>query len=1153
MGHDGTHAENGETNPARLPQWLIPAAVLLLSLAMTLGVHSYLTRQAEAKWQETVARESALIASEIRDRLRAHAQFLRSIRAFFMASDQVSPAEWRAFTQQLQIERNVPGIQAYGYARVTEPLAGAGALRTDEGGIRQPSATRPRLPIVYLAPHSPSNEKSLGFDLLSEPRRARAVISAVERDDVVLSRRIELVQDADSGTPQPGLLMVLPVFRNGAAETVDERRRALIGVVYAAYRMNDLVASFNFANAGLLALRILDDESFNAEIQGAGGRTLLYDAAQADGNALAEEREIEFGQRNWQLEFFTDGKADPSGERHYLLAAGILVSVLLAAASWMQTTHRLRAERYAHGVTAELRRSEERFKLALEGTQDGIWDQDLVAGSFWQSGRLQQILMLPADAGVSGFLAAIHPDDRDRFDDGIRNALATRQAFNSEFRFHRGDGRWIWLRARGRGVYRSEGKAIRIAGTITDISEQREAEVRLQQYRDFLATVLRSIPHPVFAKNGAREYIAANTAFCRLVGRHERDIVGHANVWPMPLPESVSLQLSDIDDRVFASGEDRSDEIVIPLPGGEHTLILSSTRASDAEGHPILIGALTDISELRAAEHARLRADLQRRAILDAATEVAVIATDSSGTITLFNKGAEKMLGHSAEDMVGRATPLRFHLAEEIDERASFLSAELGIPVSGFDTFVAIPRLHGSERREWTYLRRDGTRLTVNLVVTAVHDEAGNITGYLGIAIDTTERNRALAELSRQSARMATIVENIPGGVSLIDNELNFIAANAELLRVLDFPESLFANGSPSLYEVALFNARRGEYGAGDPQAIAMAIVEKARNPVAHVFERTRPNGRTLEVRGTPLPGGGFVTIYTDVTSRKEVEAELMKHRDHLQTLVEERTAGLRAAKEAAERASAAKSEFLANISHELRTPMHSILSFASLGNEKAANATADKLAHYFRRIHQSGERLLGLLNSLLDLAKLEAGMMQLTPTVEDVLPVIREAVAEAESWASERGLRIVTGIDCDDTTAAVDKGRLGQVLRNLLSNAIKFSSRGGTIRIDLAEATLPRGRRSNDPSDLAALQITVADEGVGIPEQELESIFDKFVQSSITKSGAGGTGLGLSICREIALAHRGAIRACNNRGGGASIVLTLPRKLPDPPSRRPG
>jgi signal transduction histidine kinase len=323
-----------------------------------------------------------------------------------------------------------------------------------------------------------------------------------------------------------------------------------------------------------------------------------------------------------------------------------------------------------------------------------------------------------------------------------------------------------------------------------------------------------------------------------------------------------------------------------------------------------------------------------------------------------------------------------------------------------------------------------------------------------------------------------------------------------------------------------------------------MSVVEKARNPTAHMFERTRPNGRTIEVRGTPLPDGGFVTIYTDVTARKAAEAELLHHRDKLQELVVERTADLNTAKEAAEKASEAKSEFLANMSHELRTPMHSVLSFASLGEDKARTLEQEKLAHFFHRIHQSGTRLLGLLNSLLDLSKLEAGMMTLNLREQDMATTVQEAVAEAESWAATRNIHLTIHPGVANTRLPFDATRMGQVIRNLLSNAIKFSPGGATVSILFADIRLPRGRRATDPEEVPALQIEVRDEGMGIPEAELEHIFDKFVQSSKTKTGAGGTGLGLAICREIVHAHRGSIRACNNPGGGASLIVSLPQDV---------
>jgi PAS domain-containing protein len=159
--------------------------------------------------------------------------------------------------------------------------------------------------------------------------------------------------------------------------------------------------------------------------------------------------------------------------------------------------------------------------------------------------------------------------------------------------------------------------------------------------------------------------------------------------------------------------------------------------------------------------------------------------------------------------------------------------------VEGFDIFVTMARLYGAESREWTYVRKNGSRLLVSLAVTAVREHDGTVTGYLGIATDITERKQVLAELQRQRARMETIIEHIPGGVSLIDSELHFIAANQELKKVLDFPDSLFSSGPPSLFEVALFNARRGDYGLGDPHKLAMDVVERARHPTPHRFERS--------------------------------------------------------------------------------------------------------------------------------------------------------------------------------------------------------------------------------------------------------------------------------------------------------------------------
>lgn len=1160
MRPETRHSELHDAVGDKTSSWYLPLSVFVLSLLMTIGVYLYLTRQAELNWRAELSRDAALITSEVRDRLRSHAQFLRGVRAFFAASDHVSPQEWAEFTAQLQLDRNIPGIQAYGFAPVVAPgqlEKFSAARRRDESGeagaffaIRPPATGfEQALPVSYIAPLTPLNKAALGFNLLSEARRREAVEMARDRDEIILSRRIELVFEDHMKERQPGFLMVLPVYRrNAPISTVEERRRAFIGVVVAGYRLRDFMQTLNYANSGLLSLRIFDDESFNTARTEAS-LSLLYDGGSHRDGRVTEIRELDFGQRNWQLRFTPNRTGPQDSAPLWMLFSGLMVSVMLGIASRIQSSYRERAESLARDMTVELRRSEERFKLAAEGTNDGIWDRDLEHGTVWHSERLRQLMGFPPDtdtANVDFFLSRIHPDDRPALEAALGKHLSDRKPYSVEYRFRKGNGEWAWFRSHGQGVWRNDGRAVRLVGSISDISEQKASEARVAHYRDFLLTVLKFIPHPVFVKNKKREYIAVNSAFCRLINRSESEILGRVEFDGPALDMTTARRIREMDDRVFAGAGEQVEEHLLPLRNGIHTVIARKALAVDPDGEPILIGTLTDISELRQAERERAEADRQRKSILDAATEVSIIATDTTGIITLFNRGAEKMLGYRADEVVGQKTPAIIHDPEEVAARGEFLSAELGLPVSGFEVFVAIPKQFGAENREWTYLRKDGGRISVGLVVTAVHDEAGEVTGFLGIATDITERKRTSAALEQQSLQMRTIIEHIPGGVSLIDSELRFIAANRQLLEVLDFPESLFVAGWPSLYEVALFNARRGDYGAGTPEELALQVVEKAKNPQPHRFERTRPNGRTIEVRGTPLPGGGFVTIYTDITERKAVEEELRRHRDHLRELVDEQTAELRAAKEAAEHASEAKSEFLANISHELRTPMHSVLSFATLGEERAKELGRDKLGHYFQRIHQSGSRLLSLLNNLLDMSKLEAGMMHLHLQAHDLRMLIEDAIGESEPWAHTRGVRVALVTSLDNTSASVDAVRFGQVIRNLLSNAIKFSPGGGQVVISLSEATLPRGRRATDPADIPAIRIEVTDEGIGIPEDELDSVFDKFFQSSKTKTGAGGTGLGLAICREIVLAHGGVIRAYNSpQGNGATLAITLPRHIP--------
>ncbi|MDR3440582.1 sensor domain-containing diguanylate cyclase [Telmatospirillum sp.] len=230
------------------------------------------------------------------------------------------------------------------------------------------------------------------------------------------------------------------------------------------------------------------------------------------------------------------------------------------------------------------------------------------------------------------------------------------------------------------------------------------------------------------------------------------------------------------------------------------------------------------------------------RRLLAAASEVAIIATDTQGVITVFNRGAEKMLGYPAAELVGRQTPAAFHLAEEVAARAKEMSVALGRPVTGFRTFTTRPDLAGSEKREWTFVRKDGRRVTVSLVVTPVCDDDGATCGYLGMAVDVTDRVRATRELK-------TLARTDPL-TGLANRRVFAEAAEAEFERCKRF-DTTAALLMIDIDHFKAVNDARG-HEAGDKALVALA------------------NLLTATVRTTDVParygGEEFVVLLTGTT-----------------------------------------------------------------------------------------------------------------------------------------------------------------------------------------------------------------------------------------------------------------------------------------------
>jgi signal transduction histidine kinase len=369
-------------------------------------------------------------------------------------------------------------------------------------------------------------------------------------------------------------------------------------------------------------------------------------------------------------------------------------------------------------------------------------------------------------------------------------------------------------------------------------------------------------------------------------------------------------------------------------------------------------------------------------------------------------------------------------------------------------------------------------------------------------------------QLEEQKALLQSTLENMGEGLSVFDRDGRLIAWNARFASLLKLPGTL---ANATLYDVLLHQARRGDFGlVADPEREALERLDGFYLGVPTVFERVTANGSVLQICRRAMPDGGVVTLYSDITGRKKAEAEMERAR--LQ----------------AELANRAKSDFLANMSHELRTPLNAIIGFSeAIAHGLLGHITDPRQIEYIKDIHASGLLLLSIINDVLDMSKIEAGMLQLTHDAIRVRRLVDEAIPIVRERARARKLDLVADLPDGDLLLIGDERALKQVLLNLLSNAIKFSHEGGRVEIRAWEA------------QDGAVAIEIKDHGIGMTPEEAGRALQPFGQaSSVTARSYGGTGLGLPIAKGLAEAHRGTLTIDSSPGRGTAVRIILPQRM---------
>jgi adenylate cyclase len=367
------------------------------------------------------------------------------------------------------------------------------------------------------------------------------------------------------------------------------------------------------------------------------------------------------------------------------------------------------------------------------------------------------------------------------------------------------------------------------------------------------------------------------------------------------------------------------------------------------------------------------------------------------------------------------------------------------------------------------------------------------------------------AELQRRGAVVRVTFDNMAHGVVMFDDQLRLVARNRQFEEILELPATFFV-GEKRYPDLLRFLAQRGEYGQTDIEAQVRRLMAAAGKQ--YKYERTRPDGTVLEIRHNPLPAGGFVSIYSDITERKHYEEALTAARDQ------------------AEAMSRTKSSFLANMSHELRTPLNAIIGLTDMMVANAARFGTEKALEPLRRVHRAGTHLLGLINQVLDLSKIEAGKLELNLENVSIPPLIEEVAGTARPLAESNKNRLTVECPLDLPPIEADPMRVRQILLNLLSNACKFTKEGIVV-LRVIQVV-------HEAQNI--IEFSVTDTGIGMTPEQMERLFEEFSQGDATTARQyGGTGLGLAITRRLCQMMGGDVSLTSEIGIGSTFTIRLP------------
>jgi len=748
-------------------------------------------------------------------------------------------------------------------------------------------------------------------------------------------------------------------------------------------------------------------------------------------------------------------------------------------------------------IDEELKRSEANLVQAQQMTRLGSWELDLVSNDLRWSAEAYRIFEVDSEtftASFEAFLDVIHPDDREFVNKAYTDSIRSKTPYNIEHRLLMKDGRIKYVNERCETIYDLGGNPQKSTGTILDITERKLAEQELREANN----IINRSPVVAFLWKNVEgwpvEFVSDNVV--TVFGYTEEEFTSGQITYAKTIhPDDLERVTEEVS--TFSKDKGKASFVhepyrILAKDGKVKWLDDRTFIRRDNEGRITHYeGVCADITDRIQAEEAIRKLS---RAI--EASPASVVITDRDGTIEYVNPKFVDVTGYTAEEALG--------------ENPRILSSGRHSPEfyrEMWNTLTAGDEWHG----EFCNRKKNGEMYFESASIASVKNAQDQVTHYVAVKEDITERISSENELRENEAKFRSITSTAINAIIMIDHQglITLWNRSAEIIFGWSSEEVIGKNLQETILPQRYIDAhtkgfhRFQKTGKRLSYDKPLELSALRRDGVEIPIE--------LSLSAVQLKGKrNVVGILNDISARKQAEKNLL------------------IAKEAAEAAAQAKSNFLANMSHEIRTPMNAILGFLELVLEDPSIPERQRKHLTTAQISASG--LLGLLNDILDISKLESGKLTIEQHPFSLLRLMQEIHETMDIKAREKGLKLQLDIQPSISGSFVgDPLRLRQILINLAANAIKFTKKGSVfMRIMPAE-------------EEGQLHFVIQDTGIGIPADRLSQIFESFTQADTsTTRQFGGTGLGTTISRELVELMGGRIWAESEEGRGSTFHFTI-------------